>query len=539
MKLFINFNYNKNMSKYQISFKILEYKPIIPDINNYYYQIICYETKFKDYIYCSKNNIIIDTTNLKKNLKYIIKLMKKGKILAVGNLIINNEIITKKIKQKKYKNINLFITENNYKKIFPKNDLSKINKYEKNITLSIEVNIKYNLKLKEINDKKLKLIRRNFSYQDRGNNNDYSKKSLNNLTTSTTNINTFNNINNCYDNDNMENNINYFSSEKYIITTPPCIISPTNISSPLSDTNTKNKRKRKIESGLISNISFKNNTIEFKNKLCDNLKYNYKVFDLKNRIRQKSSRNNTNKFLYNKRKINILITQESSSSKKTNTITQSSIINSVLIDKYDNIITENKTIRNNNSETIQNIINNKNTYNKDNDSFELYMKEIENKKNIILNTQDKRNKKLFCQDEKYNKLFSTLYDYENKIKNTKKEINKIKEENELLKYKEEIIINTNKELIPIISKIKESKQMENNIINTIMQNYKDNNKNKKNTIENSIEKYDKNLMIKMLKNLIQSNHNVDIYLKDEYKQKLKLICDKYNIFGSIIEDIEE
>ena len=81
--------------------------------------------------------------------------------------------------------------------------------------------------------------------------------------------------------------------------------------------------------------------------------------------------------------------------------------------------------------------------------------------------------------------------------------------------------------------------MENNIINTIMQNYKDNNKNKKNTIENSIEKYDKNLMIKMLKNLIQSNHNVDIYLKDEYKQKLKLICDKYNIFGSIIEDIEE
>ena len=89
------------MSKYQISFKILEYKPIIPDINNYYYQIICYETKFKDYIYCSKNNIIIDTTNLKKNLKYIIKLMKKGKILAVGNLIINNEIITKKNKTKK------------------------------------------------------------------------------------------------------------------------------------------------------------------------------------------------------------------------------------------------------------------------------------------------------------------------------------------------------------------------------------------------------------------------------------------------------
>ena len=46
-------------------------------------------------------------------------------------------------------------------------------------------------------------------------------------------------------------------------------------------------------------------------------------------------------------------------------------------------------------------------------------------------------------------------------------------------------------------------------------------------------------MIKMLKNVIQSNHNVDLYLKDENKKKLKNICDKYNIFGSIIEDVEE
>ena len=169
------------------------------------------------------------------------------------------------------------------------------------------------------------------------------------------------------------------------------------------------------------------------------------------------------------------------------------------------------------------------------------MKEIEFRKNIILNDQDKRNIKLLIQEEKYNKLFSTLNDYENKIKITKNEINKIKEKNELLKYKKEIIIDTNKELIPIISKIKESKQIENNIINSSMKNYKDNNKNKnKNkTIENNIEKYDKNLMIKMLKNLIQGNNNIDIYLKDEHKQKLKLICDKYNIFGSIIEDIEE
>ena len=46
-------------------------------------------------------------------------------------------------------------------------------------------------------------------------------------------------------------------------------------------------------------------------------------------------------------------------------------------------------------------------------------------------------------------------------------------------------------------------------------------------------------MIKMLKNVIQSNYNMDLFLKDENKKRLKNIFDKYNIFGSIIEDVEE
>ena len=165
------------MSKIQLSFKIIEYKPIIPEYNDYYYQILCLETKFNDFIYSSKNNKITDYTNINKNLKYIIKLMKKGKIIGVGNLMINQEVFTKKIKQKKYKNINIFISENNYKKIFPNTDLTKITKFKTSITLSIEVNIKYNIKEKEISPKKLKLMRRNFSYQERGNNNENSIKS--------------------------------------------------------------------------------------------------------------------------------------------------------------------------------------------------------------------------------------------------------------------------------------------------------------------------------------------------------------------------
>ena len=130
------------MSKYQISFKLLDYKPIIPDNIDYSFQILSYDTKFRDYISLATNNKITDFTNYKKNIKYIIKLIKKGKILAVGNLTINQDLLSKKIKQKKYNNINLFITENNYKKIFPNINISKVSKYQAGISLSIEVNIK-------------------------------------------------------------------------------------------------------------------------------------------------------------------------------------------------------------------------------------------------------------------------------------------------------------------------------------------------------------------------------------------------------------
>ena len=529
------------MSKNEITFKVIEYKPIIPDINDYYYQITCNDTKFKDYIYCSKDNKIKDITNLKKSLKYVIKFMKKGRIYGVGNLIINQELFAKKIKQKNYNNIYLFITENNYKKIFPKVDLSKLSKFQTGITLSIEIDIKYDIKDKEINQKKLKLMRRNFSYQERGNY-DYSIKSSNNLTTSTTNINTFNNVNNCYDNDNnTENNINInlLSSDKYIATTPPCLLSPNDINCPLSESDLNNNKRKKFIKKF--NISFKNNTKK-KNKLIENKKYN--IFDFRNKINQKSSRNNNNRFLYNKKKLNILITQESSSSKNSNTITQSSIINSVFIEKIEDI--DNSNVSNmitlNNNDTIQNIINNKSAYNKDNDndSFDLYLREIENKKSKLLYEQDRRNKKLFVQEEKYNKLISSVNCYENRNNDIKLVINKLKEKNDLLKYKEEILLERNREIIPIISKIKESKEIESNIINSILSNYKNNSNNKaKSTLENNIEKYDKNLMTKMLKNVIQSNNNADLYLKDEYKAKLKYICDKYNIFGSIIEDVDE
>ncbi len=237
--------------------------------------------------------------------------------------------------------------------------------------------------------------------------------------------------------------------------------------------------------------------------------------------------------------MNIIIDQESSPSNNTNTITQSSVIDSILLEKSDdsNISKTNNIDNIYNNDTIENK-GNGNSYNNDNETLNFYLNELENKNYKIFDQQKKYNKKVFNQEKNYHKLISTLSDYENRINNTKRIINELAEKNDLLKYKEEINLDGNKEIIPIITIVKETKEIESSIINLILKKYIDNNENK-NISENNNEKYDKSLMVKMLKNVIQGNYNVDLYLKNEYKKILKNICDKYNIFGSIIEDAEE
>ena len=533
------------MSKKQIIFKIIEHKPTIPNINEYNYQISCNDTQFKDYIYCNKNNEIIDTTNIKKSLKYIIKLTKNGKILGVANLIINQDLFTKKIKRKLYNNINLFVTENNYKKIYHQ---SNSNKNKQGIVLTIEILINYNINEREIEkekgkgnssiQKKIKLIKRNLSFQ----NNEYSVKSTNNyLTTSTSNINTYNNLNNCYDSDNFsENNINLFSLDKFSIISPSNALSTNNINSPFSEPNLKTKKKAIIKKGIISSISFKNENKKNKTLkiFSNNMKNN--ILNLKSKLN--TSRNK--KFIFNKNKINVIMTQDSSSSKTSNSaISQSSIIDSALIEK-ENYVT--KIINNKNPNLnidINNdifIYDNLNRFNKEEEQINHYLKEIENKKNKILKEQMNKNEKLFNLEETEKKLIKTYKNYEKKIENHNFIINQTRENNTLLNNRQNIIFDSNKEIIPLITEIKKSKEIENNIIDLLLKNNANNEENKnKNIIENNIQKYNKNLMIKIIKNVIQNNHDIDSYLNNENKNHLKNLCNKYNIFGSIIEDVEE
>jgi hypothetical protein len=311
----------------------------------------------------------------------------------------------------------------------------------------------------------------------------------------------------------------------------------------------RNKKKKMIAKSLISSVSFKNNNINkhikiYSNNIKDNILY------LRNRMKQATSRNK--KFLFNKKKINVMVTQETSSSNKTNSFTQSSLINSVLIEKdnktwdnnldFDykknmNIIIDVNNINNNNDEFI-NINTNENKYNDDNEDIDYYILEIDNKKNRILKEHEKTNRKLFIQDQKFKRVVRSINNYENKIKDCKFIINRIKDKTDILKFKDDFIYNKNKEIIPIISKVKESKEIESDIFHLILKNREKNDSvlKKNNFIEKAIEKYNKNLMIKMIKNVIQNNQNVDVFLNKEQKSKLKNICDKYYIFSPIIEE---
>jgi hypothetical protein len=526
------------MLKKQIKFKIIEHRPTIPNINDYRYQIICNDTNFKDYLYCNQNNEIIDTTNLNKSLKYIIKLMKNDKILGLGSLIINNDLFMKKIRRKIYNNINIFITNNNYPILFPQ---ANGNIIKQGLFLSLEVFINYIKEKKEKykerstdkqsspGEKKYKFIKRNISFK----NNEYSVKSLNNnLTTSASNINTYNNINNCYDTDNLsESNLNIHSSEKINNINISNALSPVNITSNLSETDIKSPKKKTTKKGAISSKNIKKKQFKF----FTNKTKNKKTIFLTKQINKSSSR--TSNFIFTKKAINFEMTQDSSWSKTSNSITPSSIIDSALIEKDINLDKINE-IGNRNKYLYSRINNNK--IFKDNDDIKFNLLQLDNRKNKIFKKFTENNKQMFYLQEKEKKLINIMNNYYTKIINYKFIINHMKSKIGLKKDKEAILYNQNKNIIPIISKVQESKKIENNIINLIIKTNENTKENKYNTlVDNNIKKNNKNLMIKALKNIIQTNQDIYSCLNDEMKNKLKYICNKYHIFDSIIEEKEE
>ena len=173
------------MSKIEISFNIINYKPNYFNFNDYYFEFVCDETKFKDIIEYSKKNIITNKTEIKTNLKYFIKVFYKKELIGLTNFIIPQKYLFKKKKSFNINinNLKLTMSEFHLKKLFPNNN----NNNNNNLGISIDIKISFKFIQKKIN----------FSYKKISNYKNNNKKNFlynyNNIYNNTSNYNNFNN----------------------------------------------------------------------------------------------------------------------------------------------------------------------------------------------------------------------------------------------------------------------------------------------------------------------------------------------------------
>ena len=173
------------MSKIEISFNIINYKPNYFNFNEYYFEFVCDETNFKDIIEYSKKNIITNKTEIKSNLKYFIKVFYKKELIGLTNFIIPQKYLFKKKKSFNINinNLKLTMSEFHLKKLFPNNN----NNNNNNLGISIDIKISFKFIQKKIN----------FSYKKISNYKINNKKNFlynyNNIYNNTSNYNNFNN----------------------------------------------------------------------------------------------------------------------------------------------------------------------------------------------------------------------------------------------------------------------------------------------------------------------------------------------------------
>ena len=289
------------MSKIEISFNIINYKPNYFNFNDYYFEFVCDETKFKDIIEYSKKNIITNKTEIKTNLKYFIKVFYKKELIGLTNFIIPQKYLFKKKKSFNINinNLKLTMSEFHLKKLFPNN-----NNNNNNLGISIDIKISFKFIQKKIN----------FSYKKISNYKINNKKNFlynyNNIYNNTSNYNNFNNnefkthretslnstintnrsaktpiymrkkLNNMnYSEQNLKNNFNYFNKNENDDEDDLTVIDSVLIDNEFTyeNDNESNDLKKKLNFNNNNNFEIPNdkdliNLIEkTKNKFFDNL----------------------------------------------------------------------------------------------------------------------------------------------------------------------------------------------------------------------------------------------------------------------------
>ena len=380
------------MSKIEISFNIINYKPNYFNFNEYYFEFVCDETNFKDIIEYSKKNIITNKTEIKSNLKYFIKVFYKKELIGLTNFIIPQKYLFKKKKSFNINinNLKLTMSEFHLKKLFPNNN----NNNNNNLGISIDIKISFKFIQKKINFSHKKISNykinktKNFLYN------------YNNIYNNTSNYNNFNN---------NEFKTHRETSLNSTINTNRSAKTPIYMRKKLNNMNySENKNNQK---SLKNNFIYINNNKNNENDDEDDLtvidsvlidnEYTYENDNETNDLKKKLNFNtiNNNEIPNDKDLINLI--------EKTK-------------DKYfDNLIEKNKEL-NNVCERHCKLIKSLNNYQNKLKEIKIKKIKIENKinsnniNNIIANFNKNQNdfiNKHLDIKEKENKLFDELYFY--------------------------------------------------------------------------------------------------------------------------------
>jgi len=378
------------MSKIEISFNIINYKPNYFNFNEYYFEFVCDETNFKDIIEYSKKNIITNKTEIKSNLKYFIKVFYKKELIGLTNFLIPQKYLFKNKKSFSINinNLKLTMSEFHLKKLFPNNN------NDNNLGISIDIKISFKFIQKKINFSHKKISNykinktKNFLYN------------YNNIYNNTSNYNNYNN---------NEFKTHRETSLNSTINTNRSAKTPIYMRKKLNNMNySENKNNQK---SLKNNFIYINNNKNNENDDEDDLtvidsvlidnEYTYENDNETNDLKKKLNFNtiNNNEIPNDKDLINLI--------EKTK-------------DKYfDNLIEKNKEL-NNVCERHCKLIKSLNNYQNKLKEIKIKKIKIENKinsnniNNIIANFNKNQNdfiNKHLDIKEKENKLFDELYFY--------------------------------------------------------------------------------------------------------------------------------
>ena len=152
---------------------------------------------------------------------------------------------------------------------------------------------------------------------------------------------------------------------------------------------------------------------------------------------------------------------------------------------------------------------------------------INQQKEKMIIMQVAYNRKIENLVDTHEKLVDSFKNYNDKLRTLKKKIHKLEDNKQKYKIENTITTKVNRNSDKYVQNLVELKQKENNLLKLIMKNYD------KAKIQRNEDK-DKQLLLKVMKTVLELKVDLESCFNKEGITKFKTICEKYNLIDTII-----